>query len=64
MNTALLPSKFESEITEDDALYRRAFRFLMVIRRCPEKLRQACNALSEISSSDTYIEGDEDEGDD
>jgi hypothetical protein len=61
MNAAQLPSKFESEITEDDALYRRAFRFLMLLRTHPEKLQQACSALSEIVQG---IWAEEDESDD
>jgi hypothetical protein len=49
MNTAQLPSRFEAEIIETEVLYRKCFRHLVAIRSNPQKLRQASNALAEIS---------------
>jgi hypothetical protein len=63
MNAIQIPIRFETEIIEPEAMYRKAFRYLALLRANPQKLTQACEALSEISSSDTYIEGDEDVSD-
>jgi hypothetical protein len=61
MNTVQLPSKFETEILESDALYRRGFRFLSLLRADPAKLERACNALSHIAQGGLVEEGEEDD---
>jgi hypothetical protein len=60
MNAIQIPIRFETEIIEPEAMYRKAFRYLALIRKHPDKLGQACNALAKIST-DVWAEDFEDE---
>jgi hypothetical protein len=61
MNAIQIPIRFETEIMEPEAMYRKAFRYLALLRANPEKLQQACRILSDISEG---IWGDEEDEDD